>query len=61
IKVLNVPKGYNKNQLIFTSNDSQIASVDKNGSVVANSKGNTIITIKTSDEIHEIKCHVLVR
>lgn len=61
IEILSLPKGYNKEELSFTSLDSSIASVDSKGKVVGISKGNTIVNIKTMDNKYHVKCHILVK
>lgn len=60
ISVLNLPEGYSKTQLVYYSEDSNIASVLKN-TIIANAPGVTKIKVCTSDNKYEALINILVR
>lgn len=61
-KQLNVtvmPSGYSDGDLIWTSEDTGVASVS-GGNVTANSVGNTLVKVSTKDGKYSAQCHVFV-
>lgn len=61
INILELPEEYGIIDIIFESEDSNIASVSNNGTILAKTIGATIITVKTKDNKYSSKCHVLVK
>lgn len=49
INITALPEGYSNSDLVFSSQDSSVATVSKNGTITGVSSGSTIITISTSD------------
>ena len=49
IIVKQIPKGYTIDNLVYETSDKKIATVDSTGVVTGVSKGNAVITVKTSD------------
>lgn len=60
IIIKGLPEGYTKEDLIFTSDNEEIASVDMNGIVNGKTQGAAVITVSTNDNAHYIKCNVIV-
>jgi len=61
IEITSLPDGYTASDIIFTSENEDVASVDSNGSVYAKAEGATVIQIKTSDKQFETACTVIVK
>lgn len=61
IEITSLPDGYSASDVIFTSENADIVSVDSNGSVTAKSEGTTIIQIKTNDNKFETACTIIVK
>lgn len=59
--VESVPKGYSMDDIVFSSSDSSIATVNSNGLITAETAGNAIITVSTKDGKCIICCAVYVR
>ena len=55
-----IPKGYTVSDLVFESENPEIAGVSA-GKVSGNREGSTIIRIHTSDQAYSISCNVTVR
>lgn len=55
-----LPEGYTKNDLVYTSSNTDIASVDADGNVSGLQSGSVVVTVATSDKKHSISCNVLV-
>lgn len=55
-----LPEGYKKNDLVYTSSNTDIASVDADGNVSGLQSGSVVVTVATSDKKHSISCNVLV-
>ncbi|MGN1388594.1 MAG: Ig domain-containing protein [Bulleidia sp.] len=55
-----IPKGYSVSDLIFESENPEIAGVSA-GKVSGNREGSTIIRIHTSDQAYSVSCNVMVR
>lgn len=53
-----LPSGYSASDIIWESKNPDIASVDTNGNISANSAGSTSITVKTKDGKYSISCAV---
>lgn len=49
INITALPEGYSNSDLVFSSQDSSVATVSKDGTITGVSSGSTIITISTSD------------
>ena len=60
IQITGLPKSYTKNDLIYTSNHTNLASVDGEGNVYGISSGSVEITIQTKDKKHIVHCSVMV-
>lgn len=62
LEAFSVPEGVDLSNLVWTSSDERIASVDENGLVTANSlkRGTTVITVTTSDGLYSATCDVTV-
>ena len=60
IEVISLPEGVTKDNLIWTSSDPSIASVDANGNIKALKAGTVTITVKTSDGKYTAQCSVTV-
>lgn len=60
IAITGMPAGYAKEDIVFSSSDSSIASVDQSGTVTALRSGSAVITISTSDGKYYAKCSILV-
>ena len=61
IEILQIPKGYSKNDIKFEINNTKIAEINDKGIVVGKDIGNAIVLIKTSDEKYVVKCHILCK
>jgi hypothetical protein len=61
ISVTALPSGYSSSQLVYSSNDPLIASVDGQGNITGRKEGSTIIKISTGDGKYTISCSYLVR
>ena len=55
-----LPEGYTKNDLVYTSSNTDIASVDADGNVSGLQSGSVVVIVATSDKKHSISCNVLV-
>ncbi len=60
INITGLPEGYLKTDLVYSSDDASIATVDAHGIIHAIASGSTVIRIATSDGEHSIACNVLV-
>lgn len=60
ITITGMPSGYAQSDIVFSSSDSSIASVDQSGNVTAHASGSAIITISTKDGKYYAKCNILV-
>lgn len=60
IVVKGLPEGYEKEDLLYTSDNETIAIVDSTGVVSGISQGAAVITVTTNDNAHYIKCNVIV-
>lgn len=56
-----VPSGYREEDLNYSTQNADIASVNADGRVSAGKEGSTIITIATKDKKHQAKISILVR
>ena len=56
-----IPSDATNKHIIWTSNDTSIATVDEDGVVNALNEGNVIITAKTQDGSKEANCNVIVK
>ena len=59
IPIKALPKGYSNSDLVITSNDSSIASID-GLYIIANKVGSTKITIETKDKKYQAAINVLI-
>lgn len=60
IVILGLPEGYRESDLLYESDNESIAQVDESGNVFGVASGAAVITVKTKDGEHYIKCNVLV-
>ena len=60
IEILSLPEGYSFNDLIFSSLDESVATVDQNGLIYGLKEGGTEILIETKDKKHMVHVSVLV-
>lgn len=60
IEILSLPDGVKKEDLIYSSSDEEIATVDENGNIKAIKEGKVTITIKTKDGKYTNKIEVNV-
>lgn len=60
IKVSNLPEGYNESSIVFSSDDSEVASIDSNGNIKANSSGVCRIKVATDDGKYSQYCAIRV-
>ena len=60
IKVKGLPKGYKKDDLKYSIEDTTIASVSSSGDIKGIKEGATIVHISTKDDVYEIQCQILV-
>ncbi len=58
--VESVPDGYTIDDVVFSTSDAGIATVNSNGLITAKAAGNAIITVSTKDGAHIICCAVNV-
>lgn len=59
-QIRGLPDGYTKDDLIYISGDSNVASTDGKGNVKGISSGSTVVTIKTKDDKHRTACSIMV-
>lgn len=60
IEVLSLPDGVTKDNLVWSSSDETIATVDSNGNITPLKEGNVVITVKTSDGKYSTTCNVTI-
>ncbi len=60
IKVTAAPEGYDMSQVTYESSDTSVATVSGSGNVKAESEGQAIITISTTDGAYTAMCMVFV-
>ncbi len=60
ILVTNIPEGYSETDIIWESDNTEVASVS-NGKVIANGVGNAIIIVRTADDMYEAHCSISVQ
>ncbi len=60
ITIKALPKGYELNDINFTSSNESVARVDETGKVVAIKEGSARISLETSDGKYSVYCSVLV-
>lgn len=60
ITVSELPKGYDLKDLRFKVEDSKVASVDKNGTIVGKNAGSTVVVVSTSDNKYSAYCAITV-
>ena len=61
IEIASLPKGVKLKDLIWTSSDKNIVTVDKNGKIKALKAGKVTITVKTKDGKYKAKCTITVQ
>lgn len=61
IVITSLPDGYAASDILFSSDDENVASVSANGVVYAKSEGTTIIQIQTKDGQYATACTVIVK
>lgn len=60
ITIKALPKGYELSDIVFTSSNESVASVNESGKVTALKEGSARISIETRDEKYSVYCSVLV-
>ncbi|WP_314232045.1 Ig-like domain-containing protein [Solobacterium moorei] len=60
IQVSGLPEGYTVEDLVYTSQNTDIAEVSSVGEVIGKRPGGTDILIQTKDKKHLVHCHILV-
>lgn len=60
IVIIGLPEGYSQDDLIYESDSPNVAQVDSSGNVTGIQAGSAVITVKTNDDAHYIKCNILV-
>lgn len=60
IVISQYPEGYKQSDIIITSSDDSIVSVDKNGKVIAKETGSVVLTVSTKDGKFKAYCSVTV-
>ncbi len=60
VNLIQVPEGYDMNEINFMVNDSSVATIDSSGLVTGVAEGTTLITISTSDGKYSIETAVSV-
>lgn len=60
IAVTSVPSNYKEDQLVFTSSNPSVATVDASGKITGVALGTTTINVKTKDNKYNLNCNVFV-
>lgn len=60
IEIDSLPDGYTKNDLEYSSSDTDVITVDDLGCIFGKNAGSAVITIQTKDKKHVIHCNVIV-
>lgn len=60
LKITELPEGYNASDIVFAVDDTDIATVDANGSVAGIKNGNTRLTAETKDGRYKTDCAITV-
>lgn len=60
ISVVQVPKGYELKDVVCSSSDKSVATIDKNGVIKGVSEGSTTIIVQTSDGKYSCACSVTI-
>ncbi|MDO5382320.1 MAG: Ig-like domain-containing protein [Eubacteriales bacterium] len=60
LSVSQIPEGYDKSKIVWSSSDEEIATVNESGTVTAKKEGVCIITAQTSDGKYKSECTVSV-
>ncbi|MGN0610507.1 MAG: Ig-like domain-containing protein [Ruminiclostridium sp.] len=58
LEAVDIPRGYSKSDVVFSSSDANVATVSSDGTITAVSGGDAEITAKTSDGKYSISCSV---
>ena len=58
LEAVDIPHGYSKSDVVFSSSDANVATVSSYGTITAVSGGDAEITAKTSDGKYSISCSV---
>ena len=61
IAVSAFPFGVEKRDILYTSSDTNVATVSSNGKVKAVESGNAIVTVSLKDGSYAAQCSVFVR
>lgn len=61
IVLTGLPKGYNRNDLVFTIDHPSVAHISSKGVVTGLKEGCTIVHIHTKDQLFTIDCNIKVR
>ncbi len=60
LEILSLPEGINKEDLIYSSSDESIVTVDENGNLKALKAGTVTVTVKSKDGKYTTTCTVIV-
>lgn len=60
ISLQQIPNNYSLNDIIWESNDPNIASIDSNGVIIGKKEGNALIVVSTKDQKYKAYCAVTV-
>lgn len=60
ITLQQIPKEYSIGDIVYSSNDSSIVEIDKNGIAVAKKEGSAVITVATNDGKYKAYCAISV-
>ena len=59
-KIIVKPSNYKQNQLIWSTDNPSVVSVDQSGEITANKEGTAVITVMTNDKLFSDQCIVTV-
>ncbi len=60
LEILSLPDGLSEKDLIYSSSDESVATIDKNGNLIAIKKGTVTITVKSKDGKYSATCKVAI-
>lgn len=60
ISVVQVPKGYELKDVVCSSSDEKVATIDKNGVIKGVGEGSTTIIVQTSDGKYSCACSITI-
>lgn len=60
LDVTELPKGYKESDLIYSSSDTEVVTIDSNGKITAIKEGTAEVTVSIPNTSIEIKCSIVV-